>query len=701
MAYTREQLYTALRNADKAGDEQAARQLTAAIKAMDAPKAKPKKKETSHLQGVVEGLSVPLLNAATVLEKGADAIGIKEPLVKLGSAVTRGIDDVFGVDHRPQARTVREARRNSSRKFATSPTQSSETGKVVGNIVGTLPTLALPGGAFVQGAASGALLTNARDVKGVATDAVIGGVAGKVADKAFQVAGKALKPVASRAGAKVIDVADRLGIRPTPATTGGSFTGGVQRMLGVVPGAGGVVSNATSREADELARAAGETAARMGNVSTPQAAGETLAKGAKAFRKATSSKGGKLYAARDELMGGKDAPILMGSAAQQIRDFANEFPGLPILDDINLHPGVAKLTRSLPDGPEPQLSLDEATNALSYIRKSVRALQKKGGVLTDDMTRRVKMIENAFEGDIVRAAEAADAIAGRTGANTAVNAQKAADQFWRTRAQTLQGPLQKAAKAVDDPVAVSGESVFRQMVGDMDRQGGNLVRLRKAWAAMPTNQKRTFSATAFDQLGRAKPGASSAVPETLAPGGDAAADWSFSTFHTNFQKMSPEARKLVFGGRGVDQQIDDIARYAARLKEVSKTRNSSNTWNNLAEGSLTLAYMAAVGNQAWQGDMEGAAKMGALLPAGMLLTKGFVSSPAGRLWVRNVMATLAKKGGTSTGETTLRKLTRQLPVIAENNPGLREEAGRLLNAINDNVGVPLAAGDRPEDQQEQ
>ncbi|MEN9932960.1 MAG: hypothetical protein RIS17_1533, partial [Pseudomonadota bacterium] len=60
--------------------------------------------------------------------------------------------------------------------------QGSTAGKVVGGIAASLPTLALPGGAIVQGGASGALLSNARDFAGLAGDVATGMIGGKVGD---------------------------------------------------------------------------------------------------------------------------------------------------------------------------------------------------------------------------------------------------------------------------------------------------------------------------------------------------------------------------------------------------------------------------------------------------------------------------------------------------------------------------------------
>lgn len=75
--------------------------------------------------------------------------------------------------------------------------QGSTTGKVVGGIAATLPTLALPGGPIAQGAAGGAMLSEARDFAGMAGDVALGMVGGKLGD----VVGKrVIAPVAGAVG---------------------------------------------------------------------------------------------------------------------------------------------------------------------------------------------------------------------------------------------------------------------------------------------------------------------------------------------------------------------------------------------------------------------------------------------------------------------------------------------------------------------
>lgn len=72
--------------------------------------------------------------------------------------------------------------------------------QTLGNIAGTLPTARLPGGAFTQGAVSGALLSDRKAPQGVATDSVIGGIGGKIGQGIVNSFAYAAKPVTSAAG---------------------------------------------------------------------------------------------------------------------------------------------------------------------------------------------------------------------------------------------------------------------------------------------------------------------------------------------------------------------------------------------------------------------------------------------------------------------------------------------------------------------
>ncbi len=474
----------------------------------------------------------------------------------------------------------------------------------------------------------------------------------------------------------------RLGIRPTPATVGGPVARGAQIGLGNAPGSAGTIRAATAQEAGDLASSARNVADTLGPVSTPEGAGATLSRGAKAFERATKTQGGKLYTNRDALIGGKNAPVLMDSTRAEMTNFANQFPNTPVLASILEHPAVRKLAAALPDGAQPQLTVSEATDALSHIRASVRNAFNSNSI-TGPVKARIAKVEQAIENDVMRAAQSADAINGRLG-NGAVEAQTKADKFWSARSRTLQGPLDRAVSSAREPAKVSSESVYRQMSADMGAECGNLTRLRQAWGALPGHARRTFSATAFDRLGRATPGAQNAE----------ASAWSFDTFMTNYSKQSPEARNLIFGGRGVDQQIQDIATYASRLREIGQTRNFSNTARHTISGGL---WTSIIGNLLY-GNVPGAAVSAGVVPASWGASKVFVSTPAMRLWTRRALQVATSN---NQQPQAIRALVARLPVIAAQNPGIREEVNQLAETLGHQIGVPVSAGDREKDQQDQ
>lgn len=209
-------------------------------------KPAPKEKPTSFWQGVVEGAAVPFNNAARAVETGIEAVG-------LGGA-SRAIGNALGLNP-----TVAAAERQQQNALLSTGRRGSELGKFVGNVAGTLPTLALPGGALVQGAAGGALLTNERDLAGVAKDAVIGGIAGKVGEKAT----KAVAGVISPRVAPVVKRLQQRGIPLTPGQIIGAKGGAVGRAIKAtedkatsIPLVGDAISGARRRGVEAFNRAA-------------------------------------------------------------------------------------------------------------------------------------------------------------------------------------------------------------------------------------------------------------------------------------------------------------------------------------------------------------------------------------------------------------------------------------------------------------
>jgi len=131
--------------------------------------------------------------------------------------------------------------------------------QLAGNIAGTLPLIRLPGGALAQGAAGGALLSDADSVGGVAADAAIGGIGGKVADTALRGAARLVAPQVSQGLRTLIDA----GVRVTPGQVGRAMGGRLGRAIGraedratSAPFLGDTVTEARNESLGDFARAA-------------------------------------------------------------------------------------------------------------------------------------------------------------------------------------------------------------------------------------------------------------------------------------------------------------------------------------------------------------------------------------------------------------------------------------------------------------
>lgn len=484
----------------------------------------------------------------------------------------------------------------------------------------------------------------------------------------------------------ISDVAGRLGIKPTPATTGGSLSEGVQMGLGNAPGSMNPIRNAAANETEGLASAARDTAAKMGNVTTPEGAGAVIARGARVSDKVAGRKAGDAYTARTAMMGGEKAPVTMGGTQASIANISGDFASNDVVGELLKHP----LVKRLEGADAKELTLGEATELLSESRRVLNKAYetKQPGRLINQL----RTLEGSIEGDVVRAAQASDAIAGRSAEDGAVAAQRKGDELWSARMRTQNRELKRPLATAKDDVNSSAEGTYRQLFNDMNEEGGNIQRLRKTMTALPRKAKDTFAASAFDDLGKAVPSAQNGSSDA----------WSMETFMTNWAKKSDEAKKLVFGGRGVDREINDIVRYAERLRVIGKSRNFSNTSVNVVNGSYVTAVVTTFTSAtAAAGPAVGAKAAGAVAATYPLLNgvgRVFLKTPALRQWMKNTMQA-AVRGR----EDQVRTLVRRLPSLAAQHPDTRAAvetvASRLLNAMNDNSHPSsVAASDQEQGQ---
>lgn len=235
----RQQIYEAIRRADRAGDADAVRRLSKYLQEQDAPKQKP----ASDTLGFAKGVLPYAANAVRMMAK-TNPIGM--------------IADAAGIGASP-ANVSASAERQVGRAIANAPRRPSLRGEIVGAIAGSAPTMAIPGSAAVQGAAAGLLGTTDRSALGLAKNAAAGAAGGYVGDKLVRGVARAVSP-------KVAPVVQRLKDRGVPLTLGqiAGANGGVlgrgvraaENKLTSVPGVGDAIIQAQGRGVEAFNRAA-------------------------------------------------------------------------------------------------------------------------------------------------------------------------------------------------------------------------------------------------------------------------------------------------------------------------------------------------------------------------------------------------------------------------------------------------------------
>lgn len=140
------------------------------------------------------------------------------------------------------------------------------------------------------------------------------------------------------------------------------------------------------------------------------------------------------------------------------------------------------------------------------------------------------------------------------------------------------------------------EKIYQAVMGGV-KDGGST--LRAVMQSLPEEGQRAVTAAALRRMGLANPGAQDAVGEAF----------SAANFLTNWNKVSPEARRALFDryGAGFSKDMDRIARVAERIKEGGQAiANPSGT----ARQGAQFAYWGGLGGALMTGQVGAALGLG-------------------------------------------------------------------------------------------
>lgn len=364
------------------------------------------------------------------------------------------------------------------------------------------------------------------------------------AKAASKAEGVAKTTTAKQAAARA---ADELGVTPSLGMTGKS---GAMAAAGLekVPLTGSIVARDAARAVGEVEGAYTRILGRLGNARAPFEAGDVLQSGLRAFVSKFKARSGELF---DEV--GKKIPagtkVQAPNFVQVVDDLKSVFAENP---ELAKRVGVTNWDTVADELRANGLPWD----ALKQFRTEIGQAKAAGGstVLSDTSKARLDRIYAALTNDMEAAAKASgkDAYQAWTRANT----------YYRSGAKRIERSLDKTITAQSPERAFEAFSALTKA----DRSTADITRMRQIKASMSRDDWNDVSASIIDRLGQAKPGAQGADGATFSPG----------TFLTEWNKLSPEAKRLLLPD-DIRVEMEKLARVSESVKGANAERNFSNT----------------------------------------------------------------------------------------------------------------------------
>lgn len=368
-----------------------------------------------------------------------------------------------------------------------------------------------------------------------------------------------------------------LGAQPSVGQASGNrLIQGAENLLAGGPTSAGVMGRFAERQADDIGAGLQRQAANLQPNASAERAGRAVQAGVDTFSKNVAAQRRALYWDAD-----RHIPAGAGSPMQ------NTTQTLAQLTAPN--PGAAETTARLVN-PKLRQMLDDLQadlqagggqvpyEALRKIRTSIGEQMSDFSMTPDTPAVQLRALYGALSRDMEAVAKAAGPAAER--------AARRANNYTRLSAQRME----HLQTVVDK--AGGGEAVYNAvMAGSKD--GG--TRLREVMQSLPKGSQQALTAAVIKRMGMPTPGQA---------GVDAAEQFSAATFLTNWNRVSPEARRALFDRHGPEfsRNMDRIARVAANLKDGAKVfANPSGTANRAAALTYGASLVGGLvtGNLAW------------------------------------------------------------------------------------------------------
>lgn len=498
------------------------------------------------------------------------------------------------------------------------------------------------------------------------------------------------KAAAGRAAlAGEIAAFDKAHVDPSLAAVKGNGASRVANAIAENPVAGVRVRRNLARATGQAQEEAGRIGETYGAAASHGATGEAVQSGVQAFNDRFSTRAGKLYdkaflpietaeaqaverAAKAHearvASAERDAATESGRSGQKVSPV--EVPGqtpvvvpvqtmgtlrniisrinAPRLSSIITDSRVRTIASAL-ESDGHQVRFTDLRALRSWVRRAQGDEVLRQGMNSADLQR----IESALTSDIYANAER---LAGPRG----LQALKRADSFYKIGVQRIRGSLQAFVGKGD--AGKPGEAAYDLLVRAAgDRGGADTARLGALKKSLRPHEWGDVAATVISRLGKPTAGAAEK------------GDFSVGSFVTNYAKLSPEGRALLFGTGEQRAALDNLAAVTGKLKAVEKGANASNT-------AVSTQSLVTVG-----GLMNPVTTLPTIKLLGGLAGIGeAMSNPGFVRW-------LAKAPPASAGEAAMAAHIRGLKAVAARDPAVdavyRQAAAKLSSAAGAQAGA--------------
>ncbi|WP_312321259.1 hypothetical protein [Stenotrophomonas sp.] len=505
----------------------------------------------------------------------------------------------------------------------------------------------------VSAAAGSSAASATKEAGGSEGQQLLAGLAGGLGPSLLTAGGGATMRglVRGRSGEQMRNrLADFEALGATPSVgqaSGNQLVQGAENLLAGGPTSAGVMGRFVEQQADDI----GGGLARIANDVTPNAsaerAGRAVERGVETFNKNVGATRRALYWQADQHIP-DTTQTPMRNTVREIIALTTPDPAASATTGSMIQPTIARLRKNIED--------DLAANGGNLTYGVLRKIRSEIGEQIGDASplnppsdlRELKRLYAALSSDMTDAAKAQgpDAVAAATRANN----------YTRASADRLDA-IQRVVEKAGGP-----EKVYLAVMSGT-KDGGTT--LRSVLQSLPEEGQKAVTGAVLKRMGMATPGAQDATGEAF----------SAATFLTNWNKVSPEARRALFDryGPGFTKQVDQIARVADNIKSGAKVyANPSGTANRAA----AMTY--------------GASLVGSLLTGNPAGTAGLVASGAGAnglaRWLTNPNTVKMLANATTIPESSfpafINFLTQQATKLEDPDiADLAAELGRAQNEV--------------------